>query len=79
MKTRIYNARVLTMEPERPIFDGEIHIDGDTISYVGPEKESGETIWDDQIDAQRNLIMPGFKNAHTHYVPALPRRRHEAG
>ena len=66
MKTRIYNARVLTMEPERPIFDGEIHIDGDAISYVGPEKESGETIWDDQIDAQRNLIMPGFKNAHTH-------------
>lgn len=66
MKTRIYNARVLTMEPGRPVFDGEIQIDGDTISYVGPEKDGGETIWDEQIDAQRNLIMPGFKNAHTH-------------
>lgn len=66
MKTRIYNARILTMEPGRPIFDGEIQIIGDTISYVGEEKERGETIWDEQIDAQRNLIMPGFKNAHTH-------------
>ena len=66
MKTRIYNARVLTMEPGRPVFDGEIQIDGDTISYAGPEKDGGETIWDEQIDAQRNLIMPGFKNAHTH-------------
>ena len=38
MKTRIYNARVLSMEPDQPIFDGEIWINGDTISYVGPEK-----------------------------------------
>lgn len=66
MKTRIYNARILTMEPGRPIFDGEVHIDGDTVIYAGAEKNSGETIWDEQIDAQRNLIMPGFKNAHTH-------------
>ena len=66
MKTRIYNARILSMEPDQPIFDGEIWIDGDMISYVGPEKDGGETIWDEQIDAQRNLIMPGFKNAHTH-------------
>ena len=54
------------MEPDQPIFDGEIWIDGDTISYVGPEKDGGEAIWDEQIDAQRNLVMPGFKNAHTH-------------
>ena len=66
MRTRIYNARVLSMEPDQPIFDGEIWIDGDTISYVGPEKDGGEAIWDEQIDAQRNLVMPGFKNAHTH-------------
>ena len=66
MKTRIYNARILSMEPDQPIFDGEIWIDGDMIFYVGPEKDGGETIWDEQIDAQRNLIMPGFKNAHTH-------------
>ena len=63
MKTRIYNARILTMEADRPVFDGEIHIDGDTITYAGPEKDRGETIWDEQIDARRNLIMPGFKNA----------------
>lgn len=45
MKTRIYNARILSMEPDQPIFDGEIWIDGDMISYVDrrkmEEKQSG--------------------------------------
>ena len=65
MKTRIFNARILTMEESKEIFKGEIHIDGDTITYVGPEKESDEK-FDKDIDAKGNLIMPGFKNAHTH-------------
>ena len=68
MKTRIYNARILTMEENRPVFEGEIHIDGDTITYVGdaanaPVQDSG---WDQETDAQGNLVMPGFKDAHTH-------------
>ena len=25
-----------------------------------------EEKWDEEIDAEGNLIMPGFKNAHTH-------------
>ena len=28
MRTRIYNARILTMEEKRPVFKGEIYIDG---------------------------------------------------
>lgn len=72
MKTRIYNAKILTMEEDRGIFEGEIRIDGDTIAYVGPteDKETaqagGNAEWDEQIDAGGNLVMPGFKNAHTH-------------
>ena len=65
MKTRIYNARILTMEEGRDIFEGELHIEGDTIVYAGPAKECHMT-FDKEIDAKGNLIMPGFKNAHTH-------------
>lgn len=67
MKTRIYNAKILTMDPEQKIFEGEIHIEDGVISKVlsqsTPEEKEG---WDEQINAEGNLIMPGFKDAHTH-------------
>lgn len=65
---RIYNARILTMEEEKEIFDGEIWISGTKIQYIGPKdsKKMEGISWERQIDAKRNLIMPGFKNAHTH-------------
>lgn len=67
MNIRIYNARILTMEENRPVFEGEVHVKGNRITYVGPALETGEKrIWDREIDANRNVIMPGFKNAHTH-------------
>ena len=66
MNTRIYNAKILTMEEGRAIFEGELWIEGDTITYAGPAKNDGGKEWDEQIDAEGNLIMPGFKNAHTH-------------
>ena len=79
MRTRIYNARILTMEEGREIFSGEVQIRDGRITYVGPSadeapgmdkifnktSETPET-WDEEIDAGGNLIMPGFKNAHTH-------------
>lgn len=65
MNIRIYNARILTMEENKPIFTGELHVKGNKIAYVGPTVEKKEA-WDREIDAQVNLIMPGFKNAHTH-------------
>lgn len=67
MKIRIYNAKILTMEEGRKIFQGEIWIDGNEITYVGQEQTTGqEEAWDQEIDAEGNLIMPGFKDAHTH-------------
>lgn len=66
MKKRIYNARILTMEKNRPVFEGEIWINGTRIEYVGEKKPGHAELWDQQIDAGGNLIMPGFKNAHTH-------------
>lgn len=66
MKIRIYHARILTMEEDRPIFWGELQIVGNRIQYVGPEMKCSGEHWDREIDANGNLVMPGFKNAHTH-------------
>ena len=65
MNTRIYNVRILTMEEGKDIFQGEVWIQDDTITYAGPERKDGKA-WDREIDGQGNLLMPGFKNAHTH-------------
>ena len=73
MNIRIYNARILTMEEGRPLYEGEVHVVGNRIAYVGNvlSKEElkgkyGDIAWDREIDAGGNVIMPGFKNAHTH-------------
>ena len=66
MNIRIYNARVLTMEQGKDIFWGEVHIKGNRISYVGDAANAPKAEWDRQIDAEGNVVMPGFKNAHTH-------------
>ena len=66
MNIRIYNARILTMENGSSLFKGELHVTGNKISYVGPELLEVKGDWDREIDANGNVIMPGFKNAHTH-------------
>jgi len=35
---RIYHARILTMQEDQEIFDGEIWISDHKIQYVGPKK-----------------------------------------
>lgn len=64
MKTRFYNARILTMTDGINITEGELHVDGDKIAYIGNTK--GEGSFDKEIDCKGNVLMPGFKNAHTH-------------
>lgn len=64
MKTRFYNARLLTMTDGINITEGELHVDGDKIAYIGNTK--GEGSFDKEIDCKGNVLMPGFKNAHTH-------------
>ncbi len=66
MNLRLYNAKILTMETDE-ILTGEIHTDGDTIIYVGEENSAPSGInFDREIDMKGNLLMPSFKNVHTH-------------
>lgn len=65
---RFYNGRILTLKNGFDIMDnGEVWVNGNKISYVGKTKESIENIgFEREIDLNGNLLMPGFKNAHTH-------------
>ena len=64
MKIRFYNARILSMADGIGITEGELHTGGDKISYIGPDK--GNDSFDREIDCKGNVLMPGFKDAHTH-------------
>ncbi|MDO5572422.1 MAG: amidohydrolase [bacterium] len=66
MNIRFYNARILTMEKNRELFMGELWVQNEKITYVGEAKDASSVKWDKEIDAKGNVLMPGFKNAHTH-------------
>lgn len=74
MNYRFYNAKILTMET-MDIIEGELWVQEDKILYVGQESDTvaicrslsiESILWDREIDCEGNLLMPGFKNAHTH-------------
>ena len=74
MNIRLYNAKILTMEKNSPVFSGEIWVKNDKIAYIvnldtmekAWVKEIPRIDWDIQLDCNNNLLMPGFKDAHTH-------------
>ena len=74
MNTRFYNIRLLTMDGTMDVVPGEVWVEGNRISYAGPSAFMGDAntdaitppVWDREIDGNGNLLMPGFKNAHTH-------------
>lgn len=65
---RFFNGKILTMNNGFDIIDnGEVWVDGSKIAYVGKTKKDSEnTVFQREIDLQGNLLMPSFKNAHTH-------------
>jgi len=71
MKTLLKNAKILTLQDNEDIFDGELAVDGDAISFVGKKAPKGS--YDQTIDCGGNLLMPGFKNAHTHSAMSFAR------
>lgn len=81
MNIRLYNAKILTMEDNK-ITEGEVWVRHERILYVGDGTDTAAVykklqlqsiIWDREIDCEGNLLMPGFKNAHTHSAMTLLR------
>ncbi|MGN0341296.1 MAG: amidohydrolase family protein [Roseburia sp.] len=77
MNIRFYNGKILvTPEPNSFLIqEGELWVCGDRIVYVGDGSDTEQVftdrkekwiIWDREIDMKGNLLMPGFKDAHTH-------------
>ena len=71
MNTRLYNARILTMDNGCDFIEGEIHVENNRITYVGghlsdKDKSNLKVTFDREIDCLGNVLMPGFKDAHTH-------------
>ena len=65
MVTRFYNARILPLDGTTALFSGELVVADGRIAFLG--KEGGYVgVADREIDCHGNLLMPGFKNAHTH-------------
>ena len=64
MKILLKNARILTMKDDK-IIEGSIVVKDNRIAYIGNDyKAIGP--FDREIDCEKNLLMPGFKNAHAH-------------
>lgn len=68
MNIRFYNVRLITMEGGVRVEEGELWVKGSKIAYVGAENKeaAAKESWDREIDGQGNVLMPGFKDAHTH-------------
>lgn len=74
MNIRFYNAKILRSLPEHHfrVEEGELWVKGDTICYIGAGDRRQEPdmcqdlVWDREIDVRGDLLMPGFKDAHTH-------------
>ena len=67
---RFKNARIMTLAGDNPfkITEGEVWTDGDRISFVGTptDEQLKNTQFEREICVMKNLLMPSFKNAHTH-------------
>lgn len=67
MNTRFYHARIIPFTTqEATIVEGELWVEGDRITLVGEPNGKAMPKWDREIDCRGNLLLPGFKNAHTH-------------
>ena len=62
---RFYNGKTLSFGGGIKLSDDEVWVDGSSIVYVGPARED-MPVFQRQIDLKGDLLIPGFKDAHTH-------------
>lgn len=65
---RFYNGKILTLADGFDIINGEVWVDKDIISFVGNPSDDKlkNQGFEREIDLDGNLLMPSFKDAHTH-------------
>ena len=65
---RFKNGKLMTLDGSCAITDSEVWTEGDKIAFVGKptDEQLKSTAFDREIDLDGNLLMPAFKNAHTH-------------
>ena len=61
---RFFGGKVLALNGNFDITNDEVWIDSNKIVYVGPKKDVKK--FEREINLNGNLLMPTFKNAHTH-------------
>ncbi len=62
---RFYNGKLLRLKGGARISEDEVWVDGSRIVYVGPKK-ADMPAFSREIDLKGDVLMPGFKDAHTH-------------
>ena len=62
---RFYNGRLLRLKGGLSLTADEVWVEGSRICYVGPKKKDMPE-FEREIDLDGDVLMPGFKNAHTH-------------
>lgn len=67
---RFYNGRLLSFKNGFEITDDEVWTNGSEITFVGKNHDKKA---DREIDLNGNLLMPAFKNAHTHSAMTFAR------
>ena len=62
---RFYNGKTLRFDGGAHLTGDEVWTDGGAIAYVGAPREDKPS-FEREIDLRGDLLLPGFKDAHTH-------------
>lgn len=74
LKFAIRGGKFITMEAERPFFEGDLIVEDDKITYAGSSLSEQELEGIDRvIDGSKKLYLPGFVNTHGHAAMSLLR------
>ncbi|WP_127588205.1 amidohydrolase [Paenibacillus koleovorans] len=72
-KRLIRNGLFLTLQDAAPFLKGYMVIDGERIAYIGEQEPDPAAIYDEVIDGNGKLYMPGLVNTHGHAAMSLLR------
>ena len=68
MSFLIKNGYVVTMNPEREVFDGGfVAVEDSRIEAVGPASALPGKTYDETLDASGMIVLPGLINMHQHH------------